>query len=326
MYNNYEKYKEKYKNSKKQSGGTNNNFARECERVANRVKCIDNPINFEPQHQNKHPGVESEMKPVPLFDDPNYKGSDKLKNKVAYISGGDSGIGRAVAIAFAKEGANVAISYLEDYETSDAELTKKYVEKYGGKCLLIRGDLQNEQFCIDSINSTVKTFGQLDVLVLNQAVQYVQENIENITAQQLEKTFRTNIFPHFFLTKAALKYLKPFSSIISTCSVTAFKGNKLLVDYSSTKGAILTFTRSLATQLAPKQIRVNCVSPGPVYTSLVTSSYDNDHIIHFGSDTLQLRAANTYELAPAYVYLASHIDSSNVTGQNISVNGGSVFT
>lgn len=277
------------------------------------------PSSFPPQHQPIQPGIEALMNPRPIFDNPNYKGSGKLKDKVAIITGGDSGIGRAVSLAFAKEGADIVIVYL--YEHEDAEETKNLVESQGSRCLLIAGDLKKEDFCKKIVDDTIKTFGKLDILVNNAAIQFYKPNLLDITAKQLEDTFRTNVFPLFFVTQAALPYLKPGSSIINTASVTAYRGNKDLIDYSSTKGAIVSFTRALSVNLVSQGIRVNGVAPGPVWTPLIPSSYPAEEVAKFGQDSPMDRAAQPVELAPAYVYLASE-DSSYVTGEIIHVNGG----
>jgi Dehydrogenases with different specificities (related to short-chain alcohol dehydrogenases) len=283
------------------------------------TKCKQVPVTFPPQHQDQQPGLEYLMHPAPISDNPEYKGSGKLKGKVAIITGGDSGIGRAVAIGFAKEGADVAIVYL--YEHKDALATKQMVEKYGGRCLLIEGDLRKPEFSAEIVHKTIESYGCLDILVLNQGVQFPQKCILDITNEQLEDTYRTNIFPHFYLTKAALPHLKAGSSIISTASVTAYAGAPLLVDYSSTKGAIVSFTRSLSLQLVSCGIRVNAVAPGPIWTPLIVSSYSADYVKTFGLETPMKRAGQPFELAPTYIYLASD-DSSYVTGQVLHVNGG----
>ncbi|MCM3784844.1 SDR family oxidoreductase [Neobacillus mesonae] len=285
------------------------------------VKCEETPITFPPQEQDRQPGFEYLMNPVPISDNPDYRGSGKLCGKVAIITGGDSGIGRAVAIAYAKEGANVSIPYLDEHR--DAEDTKKMVEAYGGSCLLLPGDLREESHCRAVVNKTAEYFGRLDILVINQGVQFPQESIRCITAQQLEDTFRTNIYPSFFLTQEALNYLKPGSAIISTTSVTAYEGNALLLDYSSTKGAMVSFTRSLSAQLVSCGIRVNAVAPGPIWTPLQPASFPADYIKTFGANTPMKRAGQPFELAPTYVYLASD-DSSYVTGQVLHVNGGTI--
>jgi NAD(P)-dependent dehydrogenase (short-subunit alcohol dehydrogenase family) len=259
------------------------------------------------------------MQPSPISDNPQYRGSGKLAGKVAIITGGDSGIGRAVAIGFAKEGADVAIVFL--YEREDAEATRGMVESYGQRCLLIEGDLRQPSFSSEVVRRTLECYGRLDVLVLNQGVQFPQESLLNISDEQLEDTFRTNIFPMFYMTKAALPHLNPGSSIISTASVTAYAGAPLLVDYSSTKGAIVSFTRSLSLQLVSQGIRVNAVAPGPIWTPLIVSSYSADYVRTFGLETPMKRAGQPFELAPTYIYLASE-DSSYVTGQVLHVNGG----
>ncbi|WP_077615250.1 SDR family oxidoreductase [Caenibacillus caldisaponilyticus] len=283
------------------------------------VRCRQVPITFPAQHQNVQPGLEYLMRPIPISDNPEYKGSGKLVGKVAVITGGDSGIGRAVAIGFAKEEADIAIVYL--YEREDAVATKRMVESYGRRCLLIEGDLRHSGFSKEVIRRTLEYYGKIDVLVLNQGVQFVQESLLDISDEQLEDTFRTNIFPLFYMTKAALPYLKPGSSIISTASVTAYAGAPLLVDYSATKGAVVSFTRSLSLQLIGKGIRVNAVAPGPIWTPLIVSSFSAEHVKTFGLETPMKRAGQPYELAPAYIYLAS-ADSSYVTGQVLHVNGG----
>lgn len=279
------------------------------------------PASFPPQHQTVQPGIESKMNPTPLFDDPNYIGSGKLNGKVALITGGDSGIGRAVAIAFAKEGANIAIAYLN--ETSDAEETKRLVEAKGVQCILLPGDIETENVCTKMVNDTVAKFGQLDILVNNAAIQVVQNNILNITTEQLEKTFRVNIFSFFHFVKAAVPHFKKGSTIINTASVTAYHGHEQLIDYSATKGAIVTFTRSLSMQLSTQGIRVNGIAPGPIWTPLIPASFPASQVASFGSNTPMKRAGQPYELAPAYVYLASN-DSSYVSGQIIHVNGGEI--
>jgi NAD(P)-dependent dehydrogenase (short-subunit alcohol dehydrogenase family) len=275
-----------------------------------------------PQHQKKQPGLESRMKPQPKSDDASYKGSEKLKGKVALITGGDSGIGRSVAIFFAREGADVAIVYLDEH--SDAKQTKKLVEAEGRNCLLIAGDIGDENFCIRAVKKTMKQLGGLNIVVNNAAVQYPQENFEDITAEQLERTFRTNIFSHFFLTRAALRHLDKGDCIINTTSVTAYRGSGHLVDYASTKGAIVAFTRSLSQTLAERGIRVNAVAPGPIWTPLIPSSFPADHVAEFGTDVPLQRAGQPEEIAPCYVFLASD-DSSYMTGQVLHPNGGEII-
>lgn len=274
-----------------------------------------------PQEQNHQPGIESEMKPLPKYESANYKAAGKLMGKAAIITGGDSGIGRAVAVLFAKEGADVVISYLNEH--SDAEETKRQVEQEGRKCILIPGDIGVESFCQDLIKKTVESLGKLDILINNAAEQHPQDKIEDITADQLERTFRTNIFSMFYLTKAAMPHLKAGSTIVNTTSITAYRGSKDLIDYSATKGAILSFTRSLSTNLAEKGIRVNAVAPGPIWTPLIPSTFDAKKVSEFGGTQPMQRPGQPEELAPAYVYLASD-DSTYVTGQVIHVNGGEV--
>ncbi|HWO97021.1 MAG TPA: SDR family oxidoreductase [Bacillus sp. (in: firmicutes)] len=284
-------------------------------------KCRRQPLTFPPQHQDVHPGMEYVMNPRPISENPRYKGTGKLNGKVAVITGGDSGIGRAVAYAFAKEGADIAIPYLNEHR--DAEETKMRIEQIGRRCLLLPGDLREEEVCQQAIEKTVAVFGRLDILVNNHGVQYVQKSILDITKEQLERTFQTNIFSFFYLTKAALPYLKKGSSIINTTSVTAYEGNKELIDYSATKGAITTFTRSLSLSLVKKGIRVNGVAPGPIWTPLIPSSFSAKQVSIFGTDTPMKRAGQPFELAPTYVYLASD-DSQYVTGQVLHVNGGTM--
>lgn len=275
-----------------------------------------------PQEQNQQPGIESQMTPRPQVDDPQYRGSGKLRDKVALITGGDSGIGRAVAIAYAKEGADVVIVYLNEDE--DAKKTQQMVEELGRRCLTMAGDVGDENFCQTAVQQTIERFGHLDILVNNAAEQHPQQSIEDITAEQLERTFRTNIFSMFFLTKAALKHLKEGSTVINTTSVTAYKGNPQLLDYSSTKGAIVAFTRSLSKSLAEKKIRVNGVAPGPIWTPLIPSTFPEDKVKSFGADTPLGRPGQPEEVAPSFVFLASD-DSSYMTGQILHPNGGDVI-
>jgi NAD(P)-dependent dehydrogenase (short-subunit alcohol dehydrogenase family) len=278
------------------------------------------PKQMPAQQQQGEPGIESQMNPKPVEDDPNYKGSGKLQDKVAIITGGDSGIGRAVAISFAKEGANVAIVYLDEDE--DAQTTKQKIEQYGRKALLIKGDVSQESFCRDAVEQTVQQFGKLDVLVNNAAQQYVQQSIEDISEDQLKKTFGTNIFGYFFMAKAALQHVPEHGAIVNTTSITAYQGSPELIDYASTKGAIVAFTRSLSASLAQKKIRVNAVAPGPIWTPLIPATMPEEKVKTFGQETPLGRPGQPFELAPAYVYLASDIDSSYVTGQVLHVDGG----
>ncbi|MBD2494067.1 SDR family oxidoreductase [Nostoc sp. FACHB-280] len=276
---------------------------------------------LQPPQQQQAPGKESEMQPRPKADDEQYRGSGKLKNKVALITGGDSGIGRAVAIAFAKEGADVVIVYLSEH--GDAKETKSLVEEQGRRALTIAGDITDEAVCQNAIQQTLGEFGKLDILVNNAAEQHPQKSIEDITKEQLERTFRTNIFSMFYLTKAALKHLKKGSAIINTTSVTAYKGSPQLLDYSSTKGAIVAFTRSLSQNLVEKGIRVNAVAPGPIWTPLIPSTFPEEKVETFGKQVPMQRAGQPEEVAPSYVFLASD-DASYISGQVIHVNGGEV--
>ncbi|WP_419888727.1 SDR family oxidoreductase [Neobacillus niacini] len=276
---------------------------------------------FPPQHQNQQPGIESEMNPRPVSVDQNYKSAGKLTGKTAIITGGDSGIGKSVALYFAKEGADVAIVYLNEHQ--DAEESKGLVEAEGRRCLLFSGDIGNEEFCKDIVSKTMNEFEKIDILVNNAAEQHPQKSLLDISSAQLEKTFRTNIFSYFYMAKMVLPHLKQGSTIINTASVTAYAGNEQLLDYSATKGAIVTFTRSLAKSLAPQGIRVNGVAPGPIWTPLIPSTFNEDQVASFGSTTPMGRAGQPFELGPSYVYLASD-DSSYVSGQILHVNGGEI--
>lgn len=275
-----------------------------------------------PQHQNRQPGLESHMDPRPISYQPDYKGSDKLKGKTAIITGGDSGIGKSVALYFAKEGAEIVIVYLDEHE--DAKETERLIKQDGGRCLLLSGDIGDEAFCQSIVDKTIDQFGKLDILVNNAAEQHPQTSIENITAEQLHKTFQTNVYSFFYLTKAALPYLKNGSSIINTASITAYQGNEKLLDYSATKGAIVSFTRSLSKQLVSKGIRVNGVAPGPIWTPLIPSTFSSEDVAQFGANSPMKRPGQPYELAPSYVFLASE-DSSYMTGQMLHVNGGTII-
>jgi NAD(P)-dependent dehydrogenase (short-subunit alcohol dehydrogenase family) len=266
------------------------------------------------------PGRTREVSPKPLTDDLEYKGAGKLKGKVAIITGGDSGIGQATAIAFAKEGARaIAVIYLEERE--DANKTKELVEKYGARCLTFMGDIGDSQFCTDVVRQVGEEYKEIHILVNNAAEQHMQKSVEDITDLQLESTFRTNIFSMFYLTRAALPYMKEGDTIINTTSVTAYRGMAVLLDYSSTKGAIVSFTRSLSEQLKEKGIRVNAVAPGPVWTPLIPASFPEKKVKNFGKDTMMGRAAHPYEIAPSFVFLASK-DSNVMSGQVLHPNGG----
>ncbi len=273
-----------------------------------------------PQAQER-PGQESEMSPKPVSDRPDEKGCEKLQGKIALISGGDSGIGKAVAILFAKEGANVAIMYLN--EQQDAENTAKKVSEYGRQCLLLPGNIAEEKTSVDAVAEVIKKFGRIDILVNNAAIHYEQKSLENITTEQLMKTFSTNIFSMFWLTKAALPHLIKGGSIINTTSVTAYRGSESLIDYASTKGAIVSFTRSLSANLIEKGIRVNAVAPGPIWTPLIASSFDPEKVAQHGSDVPMKRAGEPAEVAPSYLFLACN-DSSYITGQVLHPNGGEI--
>ena len=275
---------------------------------------------FPPQHQAK-PGIESRIRPRPKYKAPEYRGSDKLKGSAALITGGDSGIGRAVAVLFAREGADVAIVYLP-VEESDAQTTKKAVEEEGRRALLIPGDVQDSAFCADAVERSVSEFGRLNILVNNAAYQQHQESIADISDEQLDRTFRTNIYGYFYMTRAALPHLKPGSAIINTGSITGLEGSKQLLDYSATKGAIHAFTKALAQNLVAKKIRVNCVSPGPVWTPLNPSDKEAKKVASFGADTPMKRPAQPEEVAPAFVFFASNADSSYITGEVLTLLGG----
>ena len=277
---------------------------------------------FPAQTQDQQPGIESAMQPKPKAHDRSYRGSGKLKDKVALITGGDSGIGRAVAIVYAKEGADVAINYLNEHE--DAQETKRMVEAEGQRCWLSAGDIGDEVYCQGLVEQTVATFGQLDILINNAAEQHPQKSITDISAEQLERTFRTNIFAMFYLTKAALPHLKAGSSIINTASVTAYRGSPQLLDYSATKGAIVAFTRSLSQALIDQKIRVNGVAPGPIWTPLIPATFEAEKVATFGSDVPMQRAGQPEEVANCYVFLASD-DASYMAGQILHPNGGEVI-
>jgi NAD(P)-dependent dehydrogenase (short-subunit alcohol dehydrogenase family) len=272
-----------------------------------------------PPQQDRQPGHEHLMHPEPESGVDTYWGSGKLKNKTALITGGDSGIRRAVSIAFAREGADVAIAYLNEHE--DAKATKQMVEECGRRCLLISGDIGSEQFCKDTVGPVASEFKKIDILVNNAAEQHVAHDIRDITAEQLQRTFKTNIFSMFYLTKAVLDHMPEGGAIINTASITAYRGHPVLLDYASTKGAIVAFTRSLATPLAEKKIRVNGVAPGPVWTPLIPASFSEEKVAEFGKDNLMGRPGEPAEIAPSYVFLASS-DSSFMTGQVLHPNGG----
>ncbi len=282
---------------------------------------MDLPESFPAQHQENQPGDESAMMPLPIYDNPNYKSAGRLAGLTALITGGDSGIGRAVAIAFAKEGANVAIAYLT--QEGDALETKRIAESYGGCCEIYSYDLRDEKAASALISQVTGRYGNIDVLVNNIAVQHPQQSIDKIDANQLDNTFTTNIGSYFYVTSAALPHLNQGASIINSSSVVAYKGHKTLIDYSATKGAITAFTRSLALSLADQGVRVNAVAPGPIWTPLIPSSFTAEEVAQFGKDVPLKRAGQPFEVAPAYVFLASE-DAAYITGQTIHVNGGTI--
>ena len=282
-------------------------------------KCDKYKVQYPPQEQEVQPGMEYLMNPRPIFDNPNYKGSNKLKGKVAIITGGDSGIGRAVAIAFVKEGAKVVIVYLN--EDKDAYETKRYIENLDGVVLLLRGDVKDRHFCDYIVNETVNKFGKIDILVNNAGVQYQQKSLLDISDEQFDYTMKTNMYSIFYLTRSALKHMCPGASIINVSSVTTFYGEPELIDYVTSKGAIIGFTRSLSTNLADKNIRVNTVAPGYFWTALQPACWEAEKIPTLGADAPMKRAGETYEIAPLFVYLASD-DSSYVTGEVMHINGG----
>jgi NAD(P)-dependent dehydrogenase (short-subunit alcohol dehydrogenase family) len=298
-----------------------NKVKKMAKQKSNSESSVKRPKNTMPAQHQKRPGIEARMKPQPEFLAPNYKGAEKLKDKVALITGGDSGIGRAVAVLFAREGADVAIVFLPA-EKIDAEETARHIEGEGRRCLLIAGDVSKSKFCQDSVEKTIKKFGKLDILVNNAAFQKHQKSITEISDEQWEKTFKTNIFGYFYMAKAALKHLPKGGAIINTGSITGLEGSKELLDYSSTKGAIHAFTKSLAQNLVEKEIRVNCVAPGPIWTPLNVADKPAKEVSKHGADTPMKRPGQPEEVAPAFVFFASNADSSYITGEVLTILGG----
>ena len=288
---------------------------------AARPQHEEQPKSPMPEQHQERPGIEAEMTPRPEFIAPKYKGSGKLEGKAAIVTGGDSGIGRSVAVLYAREGADVAIVHLPEEEV-DARETAEWVEKEGSRCLLIPGDVKDSAFCRDAVKRAADEFGRLDVLVNNAAYQEHQQDLSDITDEQLEKTFRTNIFGYFYMARAALDHLKAGGTIVNCGSITGLEGSKELLDYSATKGAIHAFTKSLAQNLVEKGIRVNCVSPGPVWTPLNVADKDAKEAAQHGADTPMKRPAQPEEIAPAFVFFASDADSSYITGEVMTILGG----
>lgn len=274
-----------------------------------------------PKQEQDKPGKESELKPIPKHE-PKGRGSDKLKDKVALITGGDSGIGRATAVLFAREGADIAIVYLS--EDDDADETKKEVEKEGRRCLLIKTDISKEGNCKKAVDKTLEEYNKIDVLINNAGVHWENEEIEDITTDVLTKTFETNFYSCFWMSKFTIPHLKEGSTIVNTTSITAYRGSGHLMDYAATKGSVLAFTRSLSQSLIPKKIRVNAVAPGPIWTPLIASTFEDDDVAKFGSDTPMGRAGEPNEVAPCFLFFACD-DSSYLTGQTLHPNGGNIL-
>ena len=286
------------------------------------IKSVEYEILAPEQSQNKQPGMEYLMNPRPIFDNPDYVGSGKLKDKVAIITGGDSGLGRAAAVAYAKEGAKLVIPYYDEHQ--DAMETKRYIELLGGECEILSGDISDKSFCKEIVNYTLNRFGKIDILVNNAGVQYQQDYLDCISDEQFDRTMKVNVYGMFYLTREVLPHLKSGSSIINLSSVTTFYGEPQLIDYVTTKGAIVGFTRSLARNLALKNIRVNAIAPGFFWTPLQPACWEKEKIPSLGSDAAMARGAMPYELAPTFVFLASN-DSSYMTGEVMHVNGGQIM-
>lgn len=285
------------------------------------VKKLEQPKSPMPAQHQRKPGQEHKLDPRPRYEAPFYAGAGKLKEKVALITGGDSGIGRAVAVLFAREGADVAFTFLKE-EKKDAEETKRAIEAEGQRAYALPGDVRDPKVCRKLVEQTVKEFGRLDILVNNAAFQQHQETLEDVTEEQWDRTFKTNIYAYFYMTKAALPHLEEGAAIVNTGSITGLEGSKQLLDYASTKGAIHAFTKSLAQNLVERGIRVNCVAPGPVWTPLNPADKKAEDVAQFGADTPMKRPAQPEEIAPAFVYFASEIDSSYVTGEVLTLLGG----
>lgn len=291
-------------------------------RIDDVVSTIDDQMTLAKEKQYKQPGNQHSMEITPQTIRKDYEGSNKLEGKVAIITGGDSGIGKSVAVHFAREGANVAIVYLE--EDQDAKEVQNTVEAEGKKCLLLKGDVRDEEFCKEAIEKTIKEFGKINIVVNNAAMQFPSENIDDILTKNLHKTFETNIYSYFYIAQAAIQHLKKGDVIINTTSITAYRGSEHLIDYSSTKGAIVAFTRSLSKNLAADGIRVNAVAPGPIWTPLIPATFDKEELESFGKDVPLGRPGQPSELGPAYVFLACE-DSSYMTGQVLHINGGEII-
>jgi NAD(P)-dependent dehydrogenase (short-subunit alcohol dehydrogenase family) len=291
-----------------------------AKRAGSPPRVLEQPESMPAQHVEK-PGLESELALEPRYEAPHYRGSSKLNNRAALITGGDSGIGRAVAVLFAREGADVGLVYLPE-EQSDAEETRAAVEREGRRALLIPGDVRDARFCREAVGRTIEEFGKLDILVNNAAFQQHQKTIEDVSDEQFDRTFRTNIYGYFYMAKAALAHMTEGACIINTGSITGLEGSKELLDYSATKGAIHAFTKSLAQNLVERRIRVNCVAPGPVWTPLNPADKEAKDVAEFGADTPFKRPAQPEEMAPAYVFFASEADSSYITGEVLTLLGG----